>query len=963
MPRLTAQSLTVAKPEVTPFAGDPRLEPIPSSPIHVPNFTVFGEGRQLRLRFPPRVNGQNVSDGDLHADLFAFFDMDTGLPIPGQLPVVEAVPRGAAERVSELDARKYSAIWEMHAVMVVPWYDPNDPAQRIDTVAEIFGSPLVNEVYQTNIFLNCPVLPNGSTVDPGSLPLEEAWYNGSVVTLAPYDVEDGVSHPQVLFRFANHVGHTLPSETAPHLVLSRLPGMPFYSSIWEVWTVTVPTGFDVTQLTSVADVKNSGFPITAGKVRLNCPVIAVEDAPGAGTFTQMPFENAFDLMRNDFSQGVARFNPSNFFIDVPDGTHVEFTYDGSGQPIGRSFAPSLFHKQRGFRLTEKVGNGGGGAGLGLPLEPEPPLTGLASRFPQVAGVKGNFIPLILQRPFPMTSPAWWPRVSAPDSTGELARFSQQELDDAYLNNDPPLLPFQVEKNFEDFIQHGLMDPSWAPGQRPYMERLALVGRAFHEFVWQPEHGIEAIDVTSCVACHATPTAGAGGRQLYAVQPRFGDPLHGTILDTVNSSSMWGSAAAELIVQDRRGRGLPATEPHASTGDRDTIRHFASKAQNAHFGVQSVENIVEQVGGDTRTAQNLDQDGDGVLNEVTVGEITAQAAFLLSLPVPNELNDKKLRMLLGVTDRSVSNGKSLFRRAVSRGGAGCVSCHTPFIPLHTTTMALTNPETTMSYPIQVSHHLATAEDVADGWAAMVGQPGARIYGDFRFHKMGSLMRSIGVNAPDVFKTSELWDVGSTAPYLRDGSAGMDLHQAIARHSGVTRTEVSVARGPWTVLSATERQQTVTLTNNGTETIPGSVSAPIRLVLVGLVLPGTALAQNADGRAPDGSRREGSFWNVEQPLAPGESVSVDLVFQSNANVTYELLVQDFDGFSEAAASAHAFLRLSSRDQGAMVDFLKVQVINGQVGEGSGGIDAKLRKQKVVEVGGDLHDETETEFRMAR
>ena len=86
-------------PEVTAYAGDPRLEPIPSSPIHVPNVTVFGEGRQLRLRFPPRVNGQNHSDGDGHADLFAFFDAATGLPIAGQLPVVEAVIRALHEHV------------------------------------------------------------------------------------------------------------------------------------------------------------------------------------------------------------------------------------------------------------------------------------------------------------------------------------------------------------------------------------------------------------------------------------------------------------------------------------------------------------------------------------------------------------------------------------------------------------------------------------------------------------------------------------------------------------------------------------------------------------------------------------------------------------------------------------------------------------------------------------------------
>ncbi len=931
-------------PQVKAFPGDPRLEPIPSTPIHVPNVTVFGEGRQLQLRFPPRVNGQNHSDGDGHADLFAFFDAATGLPIPGQLPVVEAVPFGAAPSVSELDARIYSAIWEMHAVTMRPTYDPNDPAQRIDSAAKVFQSPLVDSVYQTNIFLNCPVLPNGSTVDPGSLPPERALYNGSIVTLAPYDIEDGISHPQVLFRFEDHAGHTLPSDAAPHLVLSRIPGMPFYSSIWEVWSVTVPTGFPVETLRSVADVKNTAFPIHSAKVRLDCPVVAVESAPDSGTFTPMPFENAFDLLRNDFRNGIGRFQPQDFLVDVPTGMRVAIQYDPSGAPIGRTFVPSPFHFQRGFRITEKV-RGGGAAAIAV----DPPLSGLAQRFPRIASIKGNFAPVILRQPFPMTSPDWWPRVSSPDSTGEIARFTQQELDSAYLGSVPPQLPPQIEKNIDDFIQNGLMDPSWSPGRRPYIERLALVGRALHEFVWQPEQGIQSIDTTSCVACHATPASGSGSRSLYNVIPRAGGS-DGPVLDTINGGSMWGGAGAELIVDDRRLRGLPTTEAHASTGDRDTLRHFSSKAQNAHFGIQSLERIVEATGCSIAAAATMDLDGDGVVNEATVGEVTAQAAYLLNLPVPGELRDRQMRTLLGVTDRTVDAGRVLFRRSLARGGAGCAACHTPFLPLPTTTKLLTNPETAVSLPITVAHHAADALDVADGYASALGQPGLRLYGDFRFHKMGAAMRSVGLDAPDTFKTAELWDAGSAAPYLRDGSAGMDLRAAIVRHAGVSRSDVALTFGPQTQMSPTQRQQVVTLTNRGIESIPASPAAPLRVIVIGPMQPMSALAQNTDGLGPDGQRREGSFWVLTEPIAPGQSVDVLMVFQSGSNVSLQLTVQDHNGFSEAAAVTAAFLRLRPTEQASIVDFLKVQTINGQTGEGSGGIDLHNTKAATLQVGGD-------------
>jgi hypothetical protein len=285
----------------------------------------------------------------------------------------------------------------------------------------------------------------------------------------------------------------------------------------------------------------------------------------------------------------------------------------------------------------------------------------------------------------------------------------------------------------------------------------------------------------------------------------------------------------------------------------------------------------------------------------------------------------------------------------------VQCHTPFIPLPSTTFLLGNPATTSQVVIPVAHHSADALDVSEGYALFAGQPGLRLYGDFRMHKMGALMRSIGLNGPDTFKTAELWDVGSVSPLLRDGSAGMDVRQAIVRHEGVSRSDVSIVRDPQTQISPTQRQQVITLTNTGNEVIDASVDAPIRVVIVGQMLPASASAANADGLAPDGQRREGAFWSIVDPLAPGASVSLTLVFLATSEVTYELVVQDHNGFSEAVASARAFLRLRSSDQQAVVDFLRVQTINGQFGEGSGGLLGRPDKTVLLQIGGDQRANT--------
>src|SRR2546426_3191614 len=206
-----------------PFAGDPRLEPIPDGPVHLVNFHVFADGKVVTMRFPPRVNGQTQSNGDGHADLYVLFDATTGLRI-AQPPILEAVPKNAAGpgvEVDDLTARLFSPIWEMHAVTVDSSYDPSDPAMRIDSEAKLLGSPLMRANVQTNIFLNCPVVPVGSTIDPGSSPVEEALWDGHRVNIVPYDIEDGPFNPQILFKFEDSAG-TVPR--APHLLASPAPG-------------------------------------------------------------------------------------------------------------------------------------------------------------------------------------------------------------------------------------------------------------------------------------------------------------------------------------------------------------------------------------------------------------------------------------------------------------------------------------------------------------------------------------------------------------------------------------------------------------------------------------------------------------------------------------------------------------------------------------------------------------------
>ena len=924
-----AQGLPLATPPLgPPPGGDPRLEALPSSPQHYGDVTAYGNGRQMRMRFPPRINGQNQSDGDRHADLYILFDETTGLPVTGQPPIAEAAPIGSALNVPDIDARKFSASWQIHVVTVASNYSPFSPTERIDSVADVMQSSLVDRIYETNIHINAPVVPANSTIGPGFHAITPVWYDGQIILVMPCGIDDGGFSPQVLFQFEDQTGAILPSAASPHLVLSRTPSDSFFSPLWEVWTVTVPNGFAVNTLDSSVAIRASGLPMRAAHIRLNAPVTAVETTTQSGVFLNLPPEDPLAILRNDYSQGVGRFNPRDFRINVPEGTSIQFNRNANGAPISRRFDPTPLLKQRVFLITDIIRpqaafplQSGGTAGT-------PTRSDQGLDFPRVADERGSFVPIILQQPFATTDPNSFPTVSNPISSGEIIRVSQLDLDTGMLNQQPQLPP-AIEQNIQDFIANGLMDPEWAIGVKPYHERLALIGRALHELVWTPDQGASAPDTTNCVACHTMPVTGAAARGALTSQ-MLGGASGTMLLERANAGSLWGSGSAQLLVEQKRSRGEMTAGAHGSLGMRNDMRAFVNMATAVHLGLLSTEIISEALNVPLQQAALLDPDNDGVINEMTAGEITAHTAFLLSLPVPRETNRKNLLTAMSVSAGTVQRGRLVFRRPLSSGGPGCADCHTPFHMLTSTTLFLDNPETDARVQIEVDHHRADSYDVIEGLADHVGQAGLRIWGDMQLHKMGSLIRGPSTQTDDIRKTAELWDVGSVYPLLRDGAANGDLYTAIAAHEGVSRSEVLIQRGTQTSIGPQLFQETVTLTNQSSQPIPASVAEPIRLVLDGRMLPATSTATNVSLSGPHGQGREGSVWLIESPIPAMSSITVDLEFQSPTPVTFGLVVQDHDGYSEAVASARAFLALPTRSQDAIIGFLRAQLIDGRIAE---------------------------------
>ncbi len=860
---LTQAQLQNGVPQVaTPPIGDPRLESVGAA-TNLADFTVYYNGNPMNMRFPARVNGQVESDGDRHADMWILFNSATGQPV-NQPAVIEAVPNGVASGISALVPRQFSANWAVHAVTVSPSYDPNNLSTRIDSGAKVASSTLVVNDYRTNIFLYAPVVASGSTNPAGSSAPMQVFFNAQTVTIVPFDVGDGPFNPQIMFKFVDPTGAV---QGAPQLVAAAAPGATFFSPIWEIWSVNVPTGTNVSQFKSVAQVASSGFPIKSSGIRISGPVTAVNGA-------SVPIEGVMTYLTD--SGGL--FNTQKFPFDV---------------------AATPFRPARSFFISTIMAGG--------TTPPPPPNT---TNFPLVTPTaQGNVIPLLLTNPFQV-------KTSGPNSTGPFVRIDQQDLDNSFLNNNPPLLPSAIEANFTSLIKAGLLTSDWAPtGTHSYQDRLSLVGRALFELVWDPEEGADQKSVTNCLSCHSQPNAGGAARALFSQS-------------TLHPASMWGGGAEELMVTQLKAAGVPGlTNPHGSLGSFPTIRGAISGASDDHFGIQTSEKVANLLGNPGGYDAVDDPDHDGVANEQSVGETTAETVFLMSLAVPNPASPAMMNTL-GVTQQSVQNGETLFRNSVDNGGVYCNSCHRVFYAFPGgTTFQVKNPQTNSALSIQVPFHTADAQDVSDGLAQTVGQPGLRLFGDVKLHKLGALDKSSGT---DTIKTAEVWDAGSVYPFLRDGSAGSNLLAAILAHEGTYPSSINVTLGPQTNSSGTSTQK-VTVKNLSTKTITGTANAPIRVVLTGAMTTGIQATLGATA-GPDGTFRQGAYWKITSSIFPGASATVTLSFSNPAAATlqYGLAIQDNPGFSEAVASIQAFKLLTIAQQTDITNFLRAQLINDQIAE---------------------------------
>jgi len=262
-----------------------------------------------------------------------------------------------------------------------------------------------------------------------------------------------------------------------------------------------------------------------------------------------------------------------------------------------------------------------------------------------------------------------------------------------------------------------------------------------------------------------------------------------------------TAMADGTVDTRGVMGVDqdlVVRPFSHKGVMTSIRQFTINALNHHHGMQAVERFGPRWTGES------DFDGDGHTPEFSSNQISALVAWQAALPppTPQEPENSQWR-------RAALEGEALFTQI------GCDSCHKAHLPLQSLDFHDPGPLDAAGtlrqgegpgsvYNLALLDWSKSLQKDADGYYKIP------LFGDLKRHTiadqqvatLGNELLSQRFVERNVFMTSELWGVASTAPYGHRGDI-TTLVDVIDAHGGQARN----SRKLWQGLSAQQQSSVI------------------------------------------------------------------------------------------------------------------------------------------------------------
>lgn len=222
-------------------------------------------------------------------------------------------------------------------------------------------------------------------------------------------------------------------------------------------------------------------------------------------------------------------------------------------------------------------------------------------------------------------------------------------------------------------------------------------------------------------------------------------------------------------------------PFSQKGVMTSLRQFSVNAMNHHHGMQATERF------GTRWTAEADFDEDTVTDELSPADISALVAWQATLPPPLQMQPDDTAW-----QQAAESGEGYFY------GLGCENCHKTSLPLNSLLFAdpgsLDVAGTISSTQVEkpAIYNLALLQWAKDLPRNDNGDVLVPLFGDLKRHKMtdrsvaalGNELLSQRFVGRDIFMTSELWGIGSTAPYGHRNDF-TTLDEIIRAHGGAGR----------------------------------------------------------------------------------------------------------------------------------------------------------------------------------
>lgn len=216
--------------------------------------------------FGPTTPLTEDGSGVVTAPIFVLvtgFDAD-GNPqaVEGQANIIDVIPGDEG----------YSDLWEVTFVTVPADYQAN----TITSAQEVIDGGY--EQKKAGVFVNCPVVPAGSTLSDGGAPLVQGWYKGQEVYYFDFGPNPTTPAPIYVLVTGFDADGNPQAVAGQSNIIDVIPEDEGYSAFWSVNFVTVPADYQANTITTAADVLAGGYDITPAGLAVNCPVIRTAEA-------------------------------------------------------------------------------------------------------------------------------------------------------------------------------------------------------------------------------------------------------------------------------------------------------------------------------------------------------------------------------------------------------------------------------------------------------------------------------------------------------------------------------------------------------------------------------------------------------------------------------------------------------------------------------------------------------------